>query len=57
MTQVLNLANNAIDEISNLNNLNLFDLNLEGNRIQTIRGLREQVNLHTLNVAKNRLRK
>lgn len=55
--KILNLSNNAIDEITGLNKLTIFDLNLEGNRIQNIQGLREQTKLHTLNMARNRLRK
>ena len=51
------MANNAIDEIAGLKNLILFDLNMEGNRIQDVQGLREQTKLHTLNLARNRLRK
>lgn len=55
--QILNLANNAIDTIENLEKLDLYDLNLEGNRIESILGLRNQVNLLNLNLARNRLKK
>jgi len=55
--QILNLANNAIEAIENLENIRLSDLNLEGNRIATIHGLREQTALQNLNFARNRIRK
>ena len=55
--QILNLANNAIETIENLENIKLADLNLEGNRIATIHGLREQTSLQNLNFARNRIRK
>ena len=54
---MLNLAYNAIEAVDNLAGLDLYDLNLEGNRVEHISGLREQVNLLHLNLARNRIRK
>ncbi len=57
LTKILNIANNAIDDIENLDGLDLYELNLEGNRIEAIFGMRHQKNLLSLNLARNRIRK
>lgn len=50
------MSNNAIDHIEGLEGLDLFTLDLEGNRIERVQGMREQKNLLELNLARNRIR-
>jgi internalin A len=51
--QVLDISYNQITKIEGLNNLNIQELNLEGNYIETLEGLSTLNRLTSLNVASN----